>query len=123
MKTLTVLVVDDDPDFLEMLDVGLQLRGYQVIAFDNPADAISAVKAHRPSYDVVVTDWLMPGVSGKMIVDAATSLPNPCPVIVLSGLADTSEIQKSDSAGASTVVTKPITPRQLDELIQRLIKP
>ena len=63
----TVLIVDDDPKLLTMLRRTLVYEGFRVFSATNGTEALGEVQAHRP--DVVVLDWLMPGLDGIGVLE------------------------------------------------------
>lgn len=69
----TVMVVDDDSDFLELLDALLAPEGYDVVSCIDPTVAFEKIKALHP--DVVVVDLLMPGRTGWQIIEQTKNDP------------------------------------------------
>ena len=63
----TVLIVDDDPKLLKMLQRTLMYEGFRVFSASNGHAALSEVQARRP--DVIVLDWLMPGLDGLGVLE------------------------------------------------------
>ncbi len=68
----TVLIVDDDPKLLKMLGRTLAYEGFHVHSASNGAEALSEVQARRP--DVVVLDWMMPGMDGLTVLERLRAL-------------------------------------------------
>ena len=109
MPTPTVLVVDDDPVILRLLEVTFELEGFAVLVAHNGAEGIEAARAQRP--DLVITDLTMPGVSGPDVVAALKGVDatQGIPIIVLSTTADANDL----ATGADDEVTKPFEPSDL----------
>jgi two-component system response regulator MprA len=63
----TVLIVDDDPKLLKMLQRTLIYEGFRVQSAANGNEALAQIQAHRP--EVVVLDWLMPGMDGLGVLE------------------------------------------------------
>ena len=83
MSAPKVLVVDDHPETLEVLELVLQLAGFEVTA---RADGLSALATDLDDFDAVVTDLAMPGMDGSALVRALrTRLARPVPIVVLTG--------------------------------------
>jgi ActR/RegA family two-component response regulator len=59
-----LLIVDDDPDIVQVLKLGLQKNRFLVNAFTNPEEALQSFKSYAKSYCVVVSDMRMPALSG-----------------------------------------------------------
>ncbi len=63
----TVLLIDDEPDTLAVYAMLLELAGYQVIKALDGAQALQALVGTMP--DIIVTDWMMPGITGKALCE------------------------------------------------------
>jgi CheY-like chemotaxis protein len=59
----TVLLIDDEPDTLSVYSMLLEMAGYRVLKALDGAEALKALETAMP--DVIVTDWMMPGINGK----------------------------------------------------------
>jgi DNA-binding response OmpR family regulator len=121
MSGLTVLVVDDDPVIVRLLEVNFEMEGYRVITATNGEDAIARVRDDRP--DVVVCDIMMPKIDGLEVVrllrsDEATA---SVPLILLSAKAQSLEVQKGLDSGADDYVTKPFDPLELIERVNAVL--
>jgi CheY-like chemotaxis protein len=117
-----IVVADDDPDILKLIERRLGMRGYDVTTALNGARALEAVAAQTP--DAVVLDWLMPTMSG---VEACAELKgNPetseIPVVLLTAKAADTDIDEGARAGADGYLTKPFELYDLDTLLRRLIR-
>jgi DNA-binding response OmpR family regulator len=117
----TVLVVEDDPVILRLLEVNFELEGFQVILAHDGAEGIEAARAERP--DIVVSDIMMPRVSGIELVQAlkADAATSSIPIILLSAKAQTSDLKQGIDAGADDYVTKPFEPLDLVDRVNALL--
>ena len=113
MSEVTVLVVDDDPVIVRLLEVNFEMEGYTVLTAADGQEAIDQVRRGRP--DVVVCDIMMPKLNGLEVVERlrADEATADLPVILLSAKAQTSEIQRGIDAGAVDYVTKPFSSPEL----------
>ncbi|AWB68667.1 DNA-binding response regulator [Saccharobesus litoralis] len=110
-----VLVVDDSPESLGMLNVALNTAGYTALVALNGVQALSIVEKVEP--DVVLMDAIMPELDGfETCKQLKQRLPN-VPVIFMTGLTDVEDVVKGFEAGGVDYVTKPIAP---DEVIARI---
>ena len=118
-----VLVVDDEASTREMVTTALKLEGYETMS---AADGVMALEIlNRCGFDAIVLDTVMPRMDGLTVLRTLRSDPDHAdtPVLVLSGLADISHLERAVEAGASGYVTKPFEVRALLEQIGRLVQP
>ena len=101
-----VLLVDDEPMFLEALRALLETdsRVIVVAAADNCADALSLALSEHP--DVALVDLTLPGASGFETTRRLIAEASPIKVVVISGLSDGSEANAARDAGASRFLLK-----------------
>ncbi|MFT7413318.1 MAG: DNA-binding response OmpR family regulator, partial [Paraglaciecola sp.] len=110
-----VLVVDDSPESLGMLNVALNNQGFTALVALNGAQALSIAEKIEP--DVVLLDAVMPEMDGfETCRRLKLQLPNT-PIIFMTGLTDVEDVVKGFEAGGIDYVTKPISP---DEVIARI---
>ncbi len=125
-KTRTILIADDEPDILEILNFNLQSEGYQVINATNGNEAARLAKLHKP--DLIILDVMMPGKSGFevcKILRADKEFENTI-IIFLTALNDESTEIKGLETGGDDYISKPISPKVLisrvNALFRRIIK-
>jgi signal transduction histidine kinase/ActR/RegA family two-component response regulator len=111
----TVLVVEDDPDVLALARRTLEERGYRVLA---AADAMEALRlARNTAIDVLLTDIVMPQVSGPELVELFLSV-HPQPVIIyMSGYADDA-LKSARLTSTSAFLRKPFSPAVLARTVR-----
>ena len=110
-----VLVVDDSPESLGMLNVALDSEGYTALVALNGLQAISIAEKMPP--DVVLLDAMMPELDGFETCRRLKKILPNTPIIFMTGLTDVEDIVKGIEAGGVDYVTKPISP---DEVIVRI---
>jgi DNA-binding response OmpR family regulator len=113
----TVLVIDDAPATLGLLDEFLENAGYIVLMAQSGDAAFTVLEHSRP--DIVLVDAVMPGMSGLDVcrrLKSATELTD-IPVIFMTGLTETQHVVRAFEAGAIDYVTKPL---RLEEVLVRL---
>ena len=125
-KTRTILIADDEPDILEILNFNLQSEGYQVINATNGNEAARLAKLHKPV--LIILDVMMPGKSGFevcKILRADKEFENTI-IIFLTALNDESTEIKGLETGGDDYISKPISPKVLisrvNALFRRIIK-
>jgi len=119
MGRLSVLVVDDDPVILRLLEVNFQLEGIDVTTACDGDEGVE--RARQSSPDVVISDIMMPKVNGLELLAMLREDPLTAalPVILLSAKAQVADVQRGLELGAADYITKPFDPL---ELIQRVYK-
>jgi diguanylate cyclase (GGDEF)-like protein len=117
-RSVRVLAVDDDPTTLRLLTKQLEKAGYDVITAENGQAALEAALHQTPH--VIVTDWMMPGMSG---VDLCRALRRFEPgrnmyILLLTGREDAEQIVEGFKAGADDYISKPFNPQVLLARVQ-----
>ncbi len=121
MSAPTVLVVEDDPVILRLLEVNFELEGFAVLLAHDGAEGLRVARANTP--DVIVSDIMMPHTSGLELVTTLKADPRTkgIPIILLSAKAQTSDLKTGMDAGADDYVTKPFEPLDLVERVNALL--
>lgn len=118
MKTLTILVVDDDPVLRTLLGERLKKAGYTVDLAEDGYVAKELLEKHR--YDVVLTDLMMPGdIGGIEVIEIAKEIDRSMEVILITAHSSVDTAVQAMKKGASDYLEKPIN---FDELFLRLDK-
>jgi signal transduction histidine kinase/CheY-like chemotaxis protein len=113
----SILLVDDDADYVSTSVRILQRFGFEVLSASSGPEANSLIRMSPP--DIVVTDGSMPLGGGEEVSSAASSLG--IPVIVVSGKSDSNFASKMRALGASLVLVKPIEMEDLAREILRML--
>lgn len=116
-----VLVVDDDPVIRGLLEVNLQLEGYEVSLAVDGSDALAQVTESHP--DLVLLDIMMPGIDGWEVAQRLKGDPDTAhiPVAFLTARAMGADVKRGTELGVDAYVTKPFDPEELLELVGRLV--
>lgn len=114
-----ILIADDDPVILRLIQVNLELEGYQVLTANNGQEAVDAANAEIP--DLVILDIMMPRLDGYQACEQLKSndVTKEIPVIFLSAKAQSGDIEKGRSYGVAEYLTKPFDPSELLEVVER----
>ena len=114
-KRPRLLLVDDEPDILDFLERALRRR-YLVTRFSDPAAALAALKVR--SFDVLITDHKMPGVTGLELLEVVASLHPDTVRVLISGFTDVPEIAQAVARSRiHNFVLKPVDSDRLVEAI------
>lgn len=103
----TVLVVDDDPSVRTLLEMVLEVEGFEVRCAPDGVAALEMIAAARP--DVVLVDVMMPGLDGRALTRQLRTDPATAdlPVVICSALADDADQWDAWASGANSFVAKP----------------
>jgi len=99
-----VLVVDDDPDFVQMIRTRLQADGYEVITAADGEEALKKVKLEKP--DVMLLDVLMPKMGGLKVLQRIHRLNKRLPVYILTGFSNSERFGLANKYGAAGFIVK-----------------
>jgi CheY-like chemotaxis protein len=118
VKPLRIVVIDDDQHLRSLLRATLDAAAFEVIEASDGPEARAMLD---PLPALVVLDWHLPGTAGGDILREIKQADATLPVIVLTGDARSGERALADSLGADAYLTKPFSPLQLLNTIERLV--
>ena len=121
-KDITILLVDDEPDILEIVRYNLALEGYKIITAENGVEAIDKAKKVKPQ--LIIMDVMMPKMDGIEACEKIRSIPDLSETVItfLSARGeDFSQVAGLD-AGADDYITKPIKPKVLVSKVKALLR-
>jgi CheY-like chemotaxis protein len=115
-----ILICDDDPVILRLLQVNLEIEGYEVVTAHHGEEAVAKAKTEIP--DLVILDIMMPRMDGYEACRQIRSQveTSEIPIVFLSAKAQQSDIERGRAYGVSDYLTKPFDPTDLLEVIERL---
>ncbi|MGH9426622.1 MAG: response regulator, partial [Terriglobia bacterium] len=117
---LRILIVDDDDAFRAALIESLQLRGRQVRSCKDGQEAIRVLQEEKEPYDVVITDLMMPSVSGLEVIRAAKKRYAETQVVVITGFASLETAIDSMRQGAYDYIAKPFKFVEVDLIVEKI---
>ncbi len=122
MSTKKILIADDEPDILEILQFNLLQEGYEVVTAKTGDDAIEKAKKHNP--DLIILDVMMPGKTGIEVCNLLRLMPEfkKTLIVFLTAMSDEVTEIKGLETGADDYLTKPISPRVLTSKINSLFR-
>ena len=112
--------VDDDEALVFLVTRQLEHQGHRVKSFLSPIEALSAIEREPLAFDVLVTDYNMPRLSGLKLLEAVRKLRSDLPVILTSGFITDEMRAAAERSGASYLIHKPDTDDELCEAIHRV---
>ena len=118
-QQLKVLVVDDDLDVLDVMQIGLNNMGHEVVGFNSSREASNYLLHHR-DFDLLVVDKDMPEISGPDLVTQITEVDPSLKLIMVSGRFDD---DNAASLGVHATLDKPFTLSKLAEVVNQVAGP
>ncbi|MBL8133318.1 MAG: response regulator [Anaerolineae bacterium] len=118
----TILVVDDDPELLQLVRILLARAGFEALtALDVPAARTMLSSGSLP--DVLVLDIMLPGVSGIEFLEELRAIADfdSLPILMLSALADQQQIRAALDRGADRYLTKPYVASSLVSMVREIL--
>ncbi len=118
-RVATILVVDDEPCFREVVADILTADGYRIHSACNVSEAFSAIQLEKPW--LILTDQMMPEIDGLAFVERLRANPQwaDIRVIVVSAKAQDEDIHRAMQAGADDYLVKPFSASELRAKLQR----
>ena len=117
----TILIVDDEPDILRLADNILAAQGYLVVLARGAAAALRTFQAMSPQPDLLLTDVVMPGMSGPMLADDLLARCPHMQVLFMSGYDERQVVQKYVVEKGFALVPKPFTPQRLTSAVREAL--
>jgi len=103
-----ILVVDDDELVSEYLGALLEAESYEVTVLNEPHEALKYFKDRPDHYDLIITDQVMPGLTGVEVAQAILQLRPSIPVLLITGYSEKITAENAESFGLSGFFSKPI---------------
>jgi two-component system cell cycle sensor histidine kinase/response regulator CckA len=118
-----LLIVDDDPDIVQVLKIGLLKNRFLVEAFTNPEEALQSFKSHAESYCLMLSDMRMPGLSGMQLARKIKQINPNVKVVLMTAfeIRDEEFSKVFPSTSVDGFVQKPIGIKDLTDKILSLI--
>lgn len=117
----TILVVDDDTPLVLLCEEMIAALGYEPIGFKDSQAALEAFRARPDRFDLVLTDQLMPKMSGTDLAARLRMLRPEIPILLMSGFGGAELIQKAQRAGILALIKKPLQSRDLAVALARAL--
>jgi DNA-binding response OmpR family regulator len=121
MPPATVLVVDDDPVILKLLEVNFEMEGFQVVRAADGAEGLERAREVLP--DIVVLDVMMPRMTGYEVAKALREDVGTAhiPIIFVTARAQSTDVERGLELGVDDYVTKPFDPLDLIARVNTLL--
>jgi PAS domain S-box-containing protein len=117
-----VLLVDDEKDLVEIGREMLQRLGYRVTAITGSLEALEAFKQDPFRFDIVVTDYNMPGLTGDQVARQMLSIRREIPIIVCTGFSEVFDRHQAQSIGIRQTLMKPVTMEAIAHAVREVLE-
>jgi DNA-binding response OmpR family regulator len=123
-KNKTILVVDDEPDIVNLTEKILKLGAYNTLTCNNGKEALKIIEDKYDEISLVLLDLMMPGVSGMEVLRTIKSndMFKHILVILFTVKSFKEDIQKGTEMGADGYITKPFSGKQLLEYVNNVFQ-
>ena len=120
----TILIVDDEPDILNLTSKFLTLGNYNIITCNNGKEAIKVLEDRYDDIDLVLLDVMMPGIDGYTVLDRIKTDEDYKDIIVVLFTVKSfnEDIQKGKRYGADYYITKPFSGKELLKKVNEILQ-
>jgi len=115
-----ILLVEDEPDFSILIGEWLRAEHHVVELVENGEEATDRLKFYK--YDVVILDWMLPGISGLEVCKRYRATGGTTPILLLTAKKHVDEKEQGLDAGADDYLTKPFEMKELSARIRALLR-
>jgi CheY-like chemotaxis protein len=113
-----ILFVDDEDTLADLGKQMMEFLGYHVTALVDSLEALALFQKDPHAFDLVITDWVMPRMSGDELAQKILAIRPDVPVILVTGFAEQMTPEKSGLIGIKKLVTKPVVMKDIARLIR-----
>lgn len=117
-----IVLVDDESELLDLYKLRLKSLDCIILSFEKPHDFLNYLKEHKDFIpDLVITDFMMPGMTGVEMLKSAIEFCSEFPSILLSGYIDKQKAIDATNNGIWNILEKPVQKEQLIDLTKKLL--
>jgi CheY-like chemotaxis protein len=116
-----ILFVDDEPIVARSTEEFLKRLGYTVTCCEQSEDALARFRRAPMEFDLIITDWAMPGMSGTELVSAIREVRPNIPMLLMSGFVDSTLQHTAKTIGIGDILIKPANPELRSQAIAQML--
>jgi len=122
MNRNKIVVIEDEPDIMEIVSYNLKREGYSVVGVDRGDEGLNVIRNQSPN--LVILDLMLPGLDGLSICQQMKSDPivRDIPIIIISAKGEESDIVIGLELGADDYLAKPFSPRELLARVKAVLR-
>lgn len=117
-----VLVVDDEASVRNLEELRLPRLGYRAETYPGPEAALKAMKEEDGAYDLLLTDYLMPGMTGVELAERLHEAGFSLPVVLMTGYGAQVSKDEIDESGVSVLLRKPVDTHELEDALAQVLQ-
>jgi two-component system cell cycle sensor histidine kinase/response regulator CckA len=117
----TILVVDDEPMALKLVQTILEKRGFQVFASTSASQAVKVFEEHGDQIELLISDVVMPEMDGTKLASQLVGRNPDLPVLFMSGFLTESEIADASAIAQYAFIRKPFRPQTLVQAVRKML--
>ena len=117
-----ILFVDDEQTLAALGHALLTALGYEVVAVTSSLEALAVFQAAPERFDLVITDYTMPQLTGEALAHALRGICPSLPIILCTGFSETMTAEKARAVGIDAFCLKPVILQQLEQTIRRVLR-
>jgi CheY-like chemotaxis protein len=115
------MIVDDEPQLVELAEEVVARLGYEPVGFVSSTAALQAFRAEPQRFAALVTDEMMPDLAGTELARQIRALRPSIPILLMSGRADSSLVDRAAEVGVNEVLRKPLHRREIADSLARVL--
>ena len=116
-----ILFVDDTESIVDIVQLMLENLGYKVTGFTDGREALKVFSEKPSEFDLVITDYMMPHLTGVDIAQKMIGIRSDIPIILCTGYGDLISSEKAMATGFRERILKPFNYREFGELVRRVL--
>jgi DNA-binding NtrC family response regulator len=116
-----ILFVDDTESIVDIVELMLQNLGYKVTGFTDGREALKVFSEKPSEFDLVITDYVMPDLTGVDIAQKMIGIRSDIPIILCTGYSDLMSSEKAIAIGFREHILKPFNHQDFTELVRRVL--
>jgi CheY-like chemotaxis protein len=117
----TILVVDDEPMALKLVQSVLERRGFDVLTAENALQALEIFHSQRHRIELLISDVVMPEMDGATLANRIVALNPDLPVLFMSGLVTAREVEQVGALAQFAFIRKPFRPATLVQAVRKML--
>jgi CheY-like chemotaxis protein len=114
--------VDDEKMMVDVIGRTLERLGYAVVAKTSSIDALETFQEKPDEFDLVITDQIMPNMTGTQLAEELIAIRPDIPVVLCSGFPESISPEKLSRIGIKEFVAKPVSRQKFEEIVQILLE-